>query len=195
MLNSRLPHPASSRIAAAPSGSEGVALLELIVALALLAGTLVAAVTLTNGTNRLQVGSIQLNDLQSRIDTDVAEIRGRAEIFTWCTGAGTFAASGPTCASTNPRSDNYFFPNSSTADAANPFAIGPEQTAFINACGTTALTTALVNDINARALPAGVTSRVVANDDATANRLRITYTAPNVSRIVVLTPTVAAWCP
>lgn len=170
-------------------------MLELMIAVVLLTSTLLAAITLTNGTNRLHVGTVQLNDLQSQVDSDIAAIRRRAEIFTWCTGMGTFAATGTTCASINPNSDAYFFPNSSTSTTANPFLVGPEQTAFINACGTADLTAALVNDINSRPLPAGVTSRVVTNDDTTANRLRITYTAPNLSRLVVLTPTVAAWCP
>jgi len=35
----------------------------------------------------------------------------------------------------------------------------------------------------------------VATDDIATNRLRITYTGTNASRLVVLVPTVAAWCP
>lgn len=190
-------HPSIQRalISADDQSSGAFSLLELLVAIVLLATTTAAAAMLWNGTNRMVVSSSSINDLQSQIDSDVADIRTRAATYTWCSGAGGFSTSAPTCASDDPRSDNYFFPNSSLATTANPSIEGPEQVAFADACGTATLTEALVTDINSRALPAGITSRVVANDDVTANRLRITYTGPGVSRIVVLTPTVAAWCP
>ena len=50
--------------------------------------------------------------------------------------------------------------------------------------------------INARTLPSLVTARTVVNDNITAHRLRINYTtSTGASRTLVLTPTVAAWCP
>jgi hypothetical protein len=167
--------------------SAGFAILEILIATLLLATTFSMAAMLSMVSSRSMVSSEGRSNQQSRIESDLAAIQNLAETFTWCSGAGGFT----TCTNGVPaRSENYYFPTT-----------GAGITAFETACNNTVsdtLNTALVTAINNRAAVPGVT-RTVAADDIATNRLRLTYTDTNANnrlvRLVVFTPTVAAWCP
>ncbi len=195
--------PSSIQAAAAPAcSSAGFTLVELLVGAVLLTIGLSMAASLATISNRSMIRSAQLGNQESLIDSDIAAIRNLAEIYTWCPGSGTtsaaaVSAAGASCASTTPRTEAYYFPN----NPVPPNTFAARVIAFENACDPNnntptidELNIALVAAINARAQPPGI-SRTVANDDIAAHRLRITYAGTNVNRVVVLTPTVAAWCP
>lgn len=173
-----------------PAGGGGFTLIELLIGAVLITIALSMAATLAGITNRSMISSETIGRQDTLIESDIAAIRDLAERYTWCTGAGTTAATA-VCASVTPRTENYYFPNIGNAAVS--------ITAFENACRPAAtptideLNAPLVTAINARAQPAGIT-RTVANDDVAGYRLRITYAGTNVNRVVLLVPTVAAWC-
>jgi hypothetical protein len=86
------------------------------------------------------------------------------------------------------RSENYYFPPDTSPAAISAFETACSDT------GSDSLNTPLVGAIHSRPVPPGV-SRSVAFDDIASHRLRITYTGTAVNRVVLLVPTVAAWCP
>jgi type II secretory pathway pseudopilin PulG len=162
--------------------SSGFAILEILIATILLAATFSMAAMLSMVSSRSMISTEARGNQQSLIESDLAGIQNLAETFTWCSGAGGFTS----CNGSAPRSENYYFPTTAAG-----------ITAFETACNNTTsdtLNTALVTAINARAAIPGVT-RIVDSDDIATNRLRITYTGANANRLVVFTPTVAAWCP
>ncbi|MCT0212079.1 MULTISPECIES: hypothetical protein [Synechococcales] len=161
----------------------GFAILEILIATVLLTATFSMAAMLSMVSSRSMISSEGRSNQQSLIDSDLAAIQNLAETFTWCSGAGGFT----TCTiGVAARSENYYFPTTTAG-----------ITAFETACNNTAsdtLNTALVTAINARPALAGIT-RTLATDDIATNRLRINYAGANANRLVVFTPTVAAWCP
>lgn len=170
-----------------PRQARGASLVELVIGSMILifAFAMAAAIAGVNGRNLLTSRTTSNQD--ALIDSDISAIRRLSEEYTWCTGAGTLAASGPSCDSTSARNQNYYFPSNSTNIAL-----------FESACADTTapddLNVALVNQINSRATLPGIT-RSVTYDNVPAHRLRITYTGTNVNRVILLTPTVAGWCP
>lgn len=170
-----------------PPEARGVTLVELLVGSILLVIAFAMAATISGVNNRNLQTSATTADQDSLIDSDISAIRKISEEYTWCTGAGTLSASGSSCDSTTARDQNYYFPNNSANIAL-----------FEAACADTtapdALNAALVYEINSRATLPGVT-RTVSYDSVTAHRLRITYAGTNVNRVLLLTPTVAGWCP
>ena len=180
----RFPPPPSP----VPLPSGGFAILEILVATVLLAATFSMAAMLSMVSSRSMITSEGRGNQQSLIESDLAGIQELAETYTWCSGAGGFAAS---CTSKTPRTQDYYFPN--TTDP-NSSLITAFETACNNTTAPDTLNAALITAINNRPALSGI-SRTVASDDIPSHRLRITYTGTNANRLVVFTPTVAAWCP
>lgn len=181
-----LPPPARRR----RRGADGSTILEALIATAIIGLAFAGAATLSAVQNRSQISSANLSTVQSQLDADVAAVRNLAETYTWCSGSGGFNGSATNCAGATAQTENYYFPIISATTAIQNF-----ETACNNTVSAT-LNTALVTAINALALPSLVTARTVVTDDIVAKRLRINYTTTTgASRTLVLTPTVAAWCP
>lgn len=171
-------------------GADGSTILEVLIAVAIIGLAFAGAATLSAVQNRSLISASNLSTVQSQLDADVAAVRNLAETYTWCSGAGGFNGSAANCAGATARTENYYFPIASAATAISNF-----ETACNNTVSDT-LNTALVTAINAITLPSLITARTVVNDDIAAHRLRINYTtSAGASRTLVLTPTVAAWCP
>ncbi|KEF41342.1 MAG: hypothetical protein ER33_11885 [Cyanobium sp. CACIAM 14] len=182
-----LPDPPGS-----PPGT-GFTLVEILVGAVLLAivGSLTALVFSVS--NRSTVSSTAIANANAAIDTDVSRIKEVAERFTCCSGTCTAdataiatAVAAGTCAGSVGDSTYYFpqNPDTNTTATAN----------FTSACAS-GLTTNLISQIPAASLPAGISRAVQDDGDATARRIRITYTGGGVNRVVKIVPTVASWCP
>lgn len=179
--------------------ARGSTILEVLLAVVIIGVALAGAATLMTSQNRSITSSVQLNQAQNQIDADVAAVRNLAETYTWCSGAGGFNGSATNCAGAAARNENYYFPVP-TATAA----IAAFETACKNTTSDT-LNTTLVTAISSPALPnPSLVTRAVTQDrndafpngDFASHRLRITYTSTTgASRVVLLVPTVAAWCP
>jgi hypothetical protein len=145
----------------------------------------------------------EVNDRhEALIDEDVSQIQELARSYTWCSGAATF--DGSTCNLVGPGSEDYYFPNPIAADGTGPTRIVDLVRACTPTSGSPARTD-LINSLIAQ-LPAAqltgingelVRAAAVPDGPALAQRVLITYTnqANTVSRRVILTPTVASWCP
>lgn len=179
-------------------GAEGSTITEVMISIAIITLAFTGAATLWAIQNRSLLRSNNLSTVQSQLDGDVAAVRNLAETYTWCSGNGGFNGSATNCAGATAGTENYYFPIASATSAINTF-----ETACNNAAADTlndpngsSSSSSLVKAINNIELPSLVDKRIVEFDDLSANRLRITYTtSTGASRIVVLTPTVAAWCP
>ncbi len=161
---------------------DGFSIVEILIGTVLLAITLSMAATLS----MVSTGAMRSSEARSRgqaqIDSDVAAIRDLAETYTWCTGSGGFS-----CGSIPARTETYYFPTNAAAIVSFETACSNPVTGDLNG--------ALVAAINGRAQPQGITRTVVNDTTSTAHRLRITYAGPEANRVVVVVPTVAAWCP
>jgi type II secretory pathway pseudopilin PulG len=178
MVVHRSPRPSS-----APEA--GFTILEVVVAAMVIALASSAGAVLSGVSTRSLSSSNSQSLQQSRIEADLAGIRELAETYTWCSGSGTFSS----CVTgVTARSENYYFPPAASTAAISAFETACSDT------GSDSLNTALVAAIDARPAPQGV-SRSVVSDDIATHRLRITYSGSAVNRVVLLVPTVAAWCP
>jgi len=204
MAPTSLRHPPLRRQRPA-AGEQGAALiLELLVGIVVLATAVATAASISVVTNRSTRTGHGLTEMETRIDTDLAQMRQWAELYTWCAGFGTTSSTrvnaSPTCKSKSSANSSYYYPDN--PPPGNPTAAQALRT-FNAACNdgtTTQFNQPLITFLNIVPRPSGVTREVI-SDDNRAKRLRITYTAtvPNstkgIQRVVVLTPTVAAWCP
>lgn len=163
----------------------GVSIAEIVIAATLIAATISAAAILTGVSSRSLTISAGRGNEQNRIDTDLSAIRDLAETYTWCSGAGSFSSCTTGVAA---RTENYYFPPPGSSVAIANFSTACSTT------GSDTLNTALVTAISARPALPGIT-RTVANDDIATHRLRISYAGSSANRVVLLVPTVAAWCP
>jgi type II secretory pathway pseudopilin PulG len=163
----------------------GFTIIEIVVAATVIALACSAGAVLSGVSSRALSSGNRESLQQNQIEADLAGIRDLADSYTWCSGSGAFSS----CVSgVSARSENYYFPPSTS-----PTAISAFETAC-TATGSDSLSAALVTAINARPVPPGV-SRSVASDDIATHRLRISYAGNTVNRMVLLVPTVAAWCP
>lgn len=210
--------PRSPRTGPSPPVARGFSLVELVIAVALLAGSLLMGV-LSGQSNLLTMSrNLNLSSQESFIEEDIAAIRSMAETYTWCSGEGKEkAVLSPTCVSTHPLTQNYYFPDvpppANSPDDPPPASVAIPS--FAKACLDSQLTAPLLTLINARPRPAGLNlerDAALAVPSAPAGaqthllRIRYSYTRPSndprpaaefppIDREVLILPTVAAWCP
>lgn len=201
-----------------PPVANGFSLVELVIAVALVAGSLLMGVLSGQSNLLTMTRNLNLSSQESLIEQDIAAIRGLAETYTWCSGAGEErAVVSSTCVSTNPLTQNYYFPNV-PPPAAAPDDPPPPSVAIANftaACEDSRLTAPLLSLINNRPKPAGLKLERSAQLDVPAapvgaqtHLLRISYSYPDrpddpaksadfppIDRDVLILPAVAAWCP
>lgn len=178
--------------------AEGSTITEVMIGIAIITVAFAGAATLWAIQNRSLLRSNNLSTAQSQLDSDVAAVRNLAETYTWCSGNGGFNGSATNCAGATAGTENYYFPIASATSAINAFETACNNTTAdtLNDPNGSSSSTSLVKSINNLERPSLVDSRTVEHDNISAHRLRITYsTSTGASRIVVLTPTVAAWCP
>ncbi len=189
------------------SSGSGFTIVEILVAavlLAVVAGGTAATMVIGNRTSQRAGLQTQLDAL---IDQDLSAIRTLNDRYTCCPGSCTATASAISaavsagdCSVNTPGNENYYSPNQVST---NPAAATTATTAFRTACGNGTITTNFITQIPALpTAPAGstLTRTAPTQVDAAAHRLQWTYTGSingqvAVTRVVNLTPTVAAWCP
>lgn len=165
-------------------------IVEVLLAAVIIGIVFAGVATLTNSQSRSITSSSDIANVNNQLDADVAAVRNLAETFTWCSGNGGFSGTATNCSGAAARTASYYFPIASATTAITNFETACNNTA------TDSLNVVLVTAINAIVRPSLITNRDVTNDDIPTNRLRITYTtSPGITRTVILTPTVAAWCP
>jgi type II secretory pathway pseudopilin PulG len=171
--------------------SSGFSLAEVLVGTVILAFAVAMAAAMHGVASFGLLGSTTINDRDALVDADVAAIRALAEAYTWCSGTGTLEGTGP-CEGLDPSSRDYYAP----PDRANMKRFSQQI------CTNGTLNNTLIAAI--RALPAlpdiNRTVEIAQNIGTITNAIRISYTSPAdnnnpVSRSVVITPAVAAWCP
>lgn len=171
---------------------KGFTLVEVLVAVLIVAIGVTGLATLTNITSSSQVALKSANSRGDAIAADIAELQ---RINNRYTCAGLTAASGGNCliSTTDPSQDDYY------PESANG------RTNFDARCnyeGTTDLVTPLAALIPANSeasdalSDAGVTRSIDTANQGNAHRYTVTYTAGG-STLATLTlvPTTAAWCP
>lgn len=186
--------PSTSPRSAQKGRSSGFSLAEVLIGTVILAFAVAMAAAMHGVASYGLLGSTTINDRDALVDGDVAEIRALAERLSWCSGTGALQATAP-CQDSNPGSRDYYAPAASMDDEAN-------MNQFEAACTNGTLNTTLLAAINARPALPGI-NRAAQNAEGigtTTNGILIRYTSPDdnenpVSRSVVITPTVAAWCP
>lgn len=189
----------------------GFTLAELLVGSTLLAIAVVGAASLmvsSNLTNRRN----ELSDRhEALIDDDISRVQELARRYTWCTGAATF--DGVQCNSVGTGREDYYFPDLNSLNGATKIQ------SFVRACTTNTagvtpvrseLINALITELPLAKLTAVnnelVRTAAVPDGPAEAQRILITYAnlanadgSPSpkttVTRIVLLRPPVADWCP
>jgi prepilin-type N-terminal cleavage/methylation domain-containing protein len=184
------------------SGQRGFSLTEVMVA------GVVGSVIITSvaGMNKISQKTIETASKQEQaeaaVNSDINIIRQKMGAYTWCAGQGSIepnADRGRCRKDVSKRGQiEYYSPNHNTPDAAkNP----TDRDKFKNACqdissSRNTFLSSLITSINSQSLPSslGVTRTVTIND-VRAKRLQITYSGDTVNRSLLMTPTVAAWCP
>lgn len=184
-------------------GEAGFSLMEILVGVVILASALGMAGAMNGVANRGLSSSTLLNDRNAAVDADIAMVRSMAERYTWCSGAPSLEASDtPTCLGSSPSDESYFSPAVSPEDARVFEDAGNGSKAnFEQACQDGTLSNGLIQRINDRPTPAGITRNASGiNSGGRTHRIQIVYqTARNdanpVVRSVVITPPVASFCP
>ena len=197
--------------------STGFTLVELLVSVAIVALALVGiAGPWGIGSTAFQRSRVR-NNQEAAIDDDIAVMEDLAFRYTCCPGSCTTDSAVISAALTckgvggvgTPAvgSEYYYFPYYAPAASAlanvDAFAGSVDQSprdgVYENgACHTGQLVQGLVSVMSAAAttdLVAADVTRSVVVDDAALHRIRLTYTGTNLSRVVLIVPAVAAWCP
>lgn len=186
--------------------SAGASLLvELIIASVIVITAFAMATSLSNSAVISTTRGASVADRERTVNADIAMLRDLAALYTFCDGQGTTLPSGSSCRKqgnpdTDHLSEDYYYPDNPSSSSENS-----EQIAFRTACEEAgpSLTAALITKMEASTTYAeqlstlGISREISLDDDggAAAHRLRIRYTGPKIDRTVLITPTVAAWCP
>lgn len=182
----------------------GFSLTEVMISAAVGAVILTSVAGMNNVSNRTILDAGQQESVEAAINSDLDMIRQKMISYTWCSGTGTIGPVNPD--PNNPctkklsakTSNEYYFPKMASPPTATDIA---NRDAFYAACNQTNTTdnsflAPLIASINSQTLAgtSGLT-RQVAISDGSAKKLLITYSSSTVQRSVLLTPTVASWCP
>jgi prepilin-type N-terminal cleavage/methylation domain-containing protein len=173
----------------------GFTLIEVLVGVVVLSVAVIGAVAAFNITINQTQNARTRNERQATVDQDLADVLQRNDRYNCAapilplTGATT---SNCAVGTADPGESGY---TPGPVPTASYSGSGYER--FQNLCNNNTLTTALINNINAAADPAGI------NRDAEADSLMphlywVTWSDTATSqqlRRLSLTPTVARWCP
>lgn len=190
---------------------QGFSLTEVLVA-GVVGGVIITTVAGMNNLSQTTIlASKQREQVEAAVNSDIDTIRQKMVTYTWCAGQGSITPSdnrsqcprGLDQLSNRYKSD-YYYPNQNTPGAGNSPG---DRDRFKAACQDGRTTTGngdqantflsgLITSIEAQTLPAssGVT-RTVTISDGRAKRVLITYSGASLNRSLLMTPTVAAWCP
>jgi prepilin-type N-terminal cleavage/methylation domain-containing protein len=184
------------------ASQRGFSLTEVMVA-GVMGGVIITTVA---GMNNLSQEAIQESTLEEQAEaaviSDINSIRKKMAAYTWCSGQGSVGpvADRSRCPIALDKRGQlaYYSPNQNTPNAANESG---DRDKFKTACkdngsSSNSFLSSLIASINDQSLPSslGVT-RTVTISDGRAKRLQITYSGTKLNRSLLMTPTVAAWCP
>jgi prepilin-type N-terminal cleavage/methylation domain-containing protein len=199
LLPSRRFRPQAQRHRAS---QQGFSLTEVMVA-GVVGGVIFTTVAgMNNLSQKAILTSLQREQTEAAVNSDLNTIRQMMINYTWCSGQGSVTPSADTgrCRKSLSERDKpgYYSPNQNIPDAAkNP----GDRDKFKTACQDTGTSSnsflsGLIASINSKTLPvsAGVT-RTVTISDGRSKRLQITYSGKTLNRTLLMTPTVAGWCP
>ncbi len=197
------PHPSRR------SSHQGFSLTEVMVA-GVLGGVFITTVSgMNNLSQKTILAFTQREQAEAAVNSDINIIRQKMVTYTWCSGQGSItpAADLNRCprglTSPNDRyKNNYYSPNQNTpASADSP----GDRDRFKAACQDNSINTGnqansflsgLIASINSQTLPASIgVTRTVTISNGRAKSLLITYNGDSLNRTLLMTPTVAAWCP
>lgn len=170
--------------------------MEALVATTILTTVVGAFVLVWNNAASMTARNTETARMEGLINSDLANLREAADFYTYRSGSYTW--NGSTQAGTAARTQNYYFPNATSASEV-------DAEKFRSDCDSGTMINTLLAAINGTdaslGLSAAATSlglqRTVVVDDASSHRLRIEYSGSNLSetRRVLIVPTAAAWCP
>lgn len=189
--------------------TEGFTLIEHLIGAALIAFTLLGAVSLLRSGTANRTRTEEVDRQQTLIDDDVSRIREVAANYTWCNGVASLEPPMPPCNEINPAqtynpgNERYYFPD---PDKGTDFVADFETACQTLAAGATPPRTVLMDEFltwinNPQNVPppAGGLIREAAVPDGPPlqQRVRISYSNQDntVNRLVTIIPSVANWCP
>lgn len=187
------------------SSQQGFSLTEVMIAGAL-GGVIITSVASMNNLNQKTIQtSTQREQAEAALNSDLSIIRQKMVNYTWCAGEGSLTpiADRSRCRKglsqpSDRHKREYYSPNQNIPDAANNPGDRDKFKAACQDTGTSSnsFLSSLIASINAQKLPAssGVT-RTVTISDGRAKILLITYNGNSLNRTLLMTPTVASWCP
>ncbi len=194
---------------------QGFSLTEVLVA-GVVGGVIITTVAGMNNLSQTTIlASKQREQVEAAVNSDIDTIRQKMVTYTWCAGQGSITPSdnvnqcprGLDQLSDRYKRD-YYFPNQNIPGPNNSpgdldrfkAACQDDSTSNGNGNGNgnqaNSFLSGLITSIESQTLPdsSGVT-RTVTISDGRAKRVLITYSGASLNRSLLMTPTVAAWCP
>lgn len=187
--------------------SGGFTIIESLITVILLAAVVSGSAIMLTSINRSSTRSDSLVELDSAIDSNLAQINDISVRFTCCSGVCTvtppnnFGTAASACATADPRDDRYYFPQRDDTSTTGNFAnttTAREPDAVDQLClpnNNTVFMTPLKTAVDALAVPAGATRTTTIR----ANHiLEVSYRNTSEDRVVRfanILPPMANWCP
>ncbi|MCT0224853.1 type II secretion system protein [Synechococcus sp. CS-1328] len=185
----------------------GFTLVEILVGAVLLSIVAAGVAVIMVGGNRTSQQAGLQTQLDALIDQDLAAVQTLNDRYTCCPGSCTSldstinaAVAAGDCSVNTPGNENYYSPNQTNSD---PTAATTATLAFRSACTNRTITDNFITQMpTLPAWPAGtnLTRTTPLLVGTSGHLLQWSYTGSidgnvAVTRVVNLTPTVAAWCP
>jgi prepilin-type N-terminal cleavage/methylation domain-containing protein len=171
---------------------QGFTLIEVLVGVVVLSVAVIGALSAYNITINQTQNSRNRNEQQATVDQNLADVLQRNDRYSCSNLPLTGATASDNCAvaAADPGESGYTPGPVPTASYS-----GSGYQRFQTLCNTNTLTTSLIANINAAAVPAGI-NRTVEADASVPHLYWVTWTASGTQlRRLSLTPTVARWCP